>query len=182
MSFKYILSKNTSEPDLSSTVSNDGALHHIYSQKVVHRDLKPENCLFDHSGHIKLVDFGLAKTGIRRPERGAYTKCGSLPYMAPEVVHQRGHGSAVDYWSLGVIAYEMICGRHPWYSGDGDADNYPPTAHCSPGYAKSGALWFPSFVSRCTQHFIRSLLIENPLKRIDGLRCPRSLGQNFDGH
>uniref|UniRef100_A0A7S2KHB4 Protein kinase domain-containing protein n=1 Tax=Leptocylindrus danicus TaxID=163516 RepID=A0A7S2KHB4_9STRA len=144
------------------------ALIYLHAKGIAHRDLKPENCLIDDCGHIKLVDFGLAKTGVQRPERGAYTHCGTFPYMAPEVLHQRGHGFAVDYWSLGVIAYEMICGWHPWYfndSGDGDADV------CPAGFAKSNALCFPRFVSRCAQDFISSLLIDNPLKRIGGHSC-----------
>ena len=82
------------------------ALEHMHSQQIVHRDLKPENLMIDDDGHLKVIDFGFAKVVQDR----TWTICGTPDYMAPEVVQHRGHGSAVDFWSLGVLIYEMVVG------------------------------------------------------------------------
>jgi len=67
---------------------------------VIILSLKPENVLIDADGYIRLTDFGLSKTGIAG-NKGAYSVCGTPEYLAPEILFQRGHGKAVDWWTLG---------------------------------------------------------------------------------
>lgn len=81
-------------------------------QGVAYRDLKPENILIDIDGHIKLVDFGFAK---QVGNRETYTLCGTPDYLAPEVIHNSGHGLAVDWWALGVLIYEFLVGQPPFW-------------------------------------------------------------------
>jgi protein kinase A len=82
------------------------------AQGVAYRDLKPENILLDTNGHIKLVDFGFAK---QVGNRETYTLCGTPDYLAPEVIHNSGHGLAVDWWALGVLIYEFLVGQPPFW-------------------------------------------------------------------
>ncbi|KAG7264959.1 hypothetical protein CRUP_034277 [Coryphaenoides rupestris] len=78
------------------------ALDHLHGLGIIYRDLKPENILLDEEGHIKLTDFGLSKEAIDH-ENKAYSFCGTVEYMAPEVVNRRGHTHSADWWSYGVL-------------------------------------------------------------------------------
>ncbi|XP_067895147.1 RAC-alpha serine/threonine-protein kinase isoform X4 [Heterodontus francisci] len=94
------------------------ALDYLHSEKnVVYRDLKLENLMLDNDGHVKITDFGLCKEGIKD---GATmrTFCGTPEYLAPEVLEDNDYGRAVDWWGLGVVMYEMMCGRLPFYNQD----------------------------------------------------------------
>lgn len=93
------------------------AVKYLHDNKVVYRDLKLENLLLDSDGHIKLTDFGLCKEDITY---GATTKtfCGTPEYLAPEVLEDNDYGRAVDWWGVGVVMYEMMCGRLPFYNRD----------------------------------------------------------------
>uniref|UniRef100_A0A4W5QF33 non-specific serine/threonine protein kinase n=1 Tax=Hucho hucho TaxID=62062 RepID=A0A4W5QF33_9TELE len=93
------------------------ALEYLHSRDVVYRDLKLENLMLDKDGHIKITDFGLCKEGITD---GATMKtfCGTPEYLAPEVLEDNDYGRAVDWWGLGVVMYEMMCGRLPFYNQD----------------------------------------------------------------
>ncbi|KAJ3614564.1 hypothetical protein NHX12_018136 [Muraenolepis orangiensis] len=89
------------------------ALGHLHSNGIIYRDLKPENIMLNHQGHIKLTDFGLCKESIHG---GAvtHTFCGTIEYMAPEILTRLGHNRAVDWWSLGALMYDMMTGSPPF--------------------------------------------------------------------
>ncbi|KAG4066135.1 hypothetical protein HA402_010337 [Bradysia odoriphaga] len=95
------------------------ALGYLHSQGIIYRDLKLENLLLDKDGHIKIADFGLCKEDITY---GSTTKtfCGTPEYLAPEVLEDNDYGRAVDWWGTGVVMYEMMCGRLPFYNRDHD--------------------------------------------------------------
>uniref|UniRef100_A0AAQ4QP05 non-specific serine/threonine protein kinase n=1 Tax=Gasterosteus aculeatus aculeatus TaxID=481459 RepID=A0AAQ4QP05_GASAC len=93
------------------------ALEYLHSSDVVYRDLKLENLMLDKDGHIKITDFGLCKEGIT-PDATMKTFCGTPEYLAPEVLEDNDYGRAVDWWGLGVVMYEMMCGRLPFYNQD----------------------------------------------------------------
>lgn len=93
------------------------ALDALHKANIVYRDLKPENILLDAAGHIRLTDFGLAKSGVTsyNADGGTKTFCGTPEYLAPEILENKGHGKAVDWWALGTLLFEMLTGLPPFY-------------------------------------------------------------------
>jgi serine/threonine protein kinase len=87
---------------------------YLHDQNIIYRDLKPENILIGADGYLKLTDFGFAKV----VELRTYTLCGTPEYIAPEVLLNKGHGKPVDWWTLGILIFEMIVGYPPFVDED----------------------------------------------------------------
>lgn len=89
------------------------ALHHLHQNGIIYRDLKPENIMLDREGHVKLTDFGCVKES--NSDELSYTFCGTVEYMAPEILNRSGrHGKEVDWWSFGILAHDMLTGAPPF--------------------------------------------------------------------
>lgn len=87
------------------------AVEYLHSRGVAHRDLKPENLLLDDNDNLKITDFGLATIyRVQGKERTLEKKCGTLPYVAPEVLVQAYYAEPADIWSCGIILVSLLCG------------------------------------------------------------------------
>eukprot|EP00638_Chattonella_subsalsa_P019464 CAMPEP_0117857334 /NCGR_PEP_ID=MMETSP0950-20121206/1823_1 /TAXON_ID=44440 /ORGANISM="Chattonella subsalsa, Strain CCMP2191" /LENGTH=448 /DNA_ID=CAMNT_0005706691 /DNA_START=8 /DNA_END=1351 /DNA_ORIENTATION=- len=133
------------------------ALLHMHSKNILYRDLKPENVLLSQDGHIRLVDFGLAKMDVSCPFSGAGTYCGTPEYLAPEVILRQGYGLAVDWWQLGMFLYELLTGWPPWYSQEREEVM---------NSILTETLILPDSMSTDTQMFLNNLLDRDPTARL----------------
>ena len=137
------------------------ALQHLHQHDIVYRDLKPENILLDANGHIALCDFGLSKANLTN-EGTTSTFCGTTEYLAPEVLlDEHGYTKMVDWWSLGVLVFEMCCGWSPFYAED-TQQMYKNIAF--------GKVRFPrDALSNEGRSFVKGLLNRNPKHRLGAL-------------
>uniref|UniRef100_H0WZM2 non-specific serine/threonine protein kinase n=1 Tax=Otolemur garnettii TaxID=30611 RepID=H0WZM2_OTOGA len=132
------------------------ALDHLHQLGIVYRDLKPENILLDEIGYIKLTDFGLSKESVDQ-EKKAYSFCGTVEYMAPEVVNRRGHSQSADWWSYGVLMFEMLTGTLPFQGKDRNE---------TMNMILKAKLGMPQFLSGEAQSLLRMLFKRNPANRL----------------
>ncbi|CAJ0963552.1 unnamed protein product, partial [Mesorhabditis belari] len=124
------------------------ALEHLHNEGIIYRDLKPENIMLDARGHVKLTDFGLCKEAIEGDQK-THTFCGTIEYMAPEILLRCGHAKAVDWWSLGALMFDMLTGGPPFR-----AENRKRTID----KIIKGRLTLPAYLSISARDLIKKLL------------------------
>jgi len=131
------------------------ALQHLHKDHIIHRDLKPENILITSRGHICLTDFGLAKEEVQSDE-GASTFCGTLEYMSPEMIQGVKYGKPADFWSVGILIYDMLYGQPPFQSKNRKKLQ---------DMILKKKIFMPTYWQKETQSFIRALTNRDPKKR-----------------
>ncbi|XP_065202032.1 RAC serine/threonine-protein kinase [Planococcus citri] len=134
------------------------ALGYLHEEGIIYRDLKLENLLLDKDGHIKIADFGLCKEDITYG-RTTKTFCGTPEYLAPEVLEDNDYGRAVDWWGIGVVMYEMMCGRLPFYNRDHDVLFT---------LILMEDVKFPRTITPEARSLLSGLLIKDPNRRLGG--------------
>ncbi|KAF1791467.1 NTF2-like domain [Phytophthora cactorum] len=155
-------------------------IHHLHQHDILYRDIKPENVMIDADGHVALVDFGLAKLHVSE-YKGAKTMAGSPQYTAPELLlpkAKRSYGKAADWWSLGILLYEMSVGKSPFYD-----NNIEKMYH----KIQNDPLVFPSkpVLTDELKSILRGFLQKDPTKRLgtnisDILEHPYFRGIDWD--
>uniref|UniRef100_A0A0W0FC39 Agc akt protein kinase n=1 Tax=Moniliophthora roreri TaxID=221103 RepID=A0A0W0FC39_MONRR len=146
------------------------ALEHLHKYDIVYRDLKPENILLDATGHVALCDFGLSKADLRADELTT-TFCGTTEYLAPEILlDEQGYSKIVDFWSLGVLLFEMCCGWSPFYHED-TQQMYRNICF--------GKIRFPKgVINEDGKQFVKGLLNRNPKHRLGANRDAAELKEH----
>ncbi|TMW64456.1 hypothetical protein Poli38472_013078 [Pythium oligandrum] len=142
------------------------AISYLHELNILYRDLKPSNVMIDSDGHIGVVDFGLSKQHIYGSSHGVKTLSGTAEYVAPEALTQmedgsRSYGKAYDWWSLGIVLYEMLVGESPFY----DKNEHKMLRKI----AYADAVFPPDF-PREALDLVRGLLCKDPSRRLGSER------------
>ena len=168
----YFVQEYLAGGDLNKLISNKGKIpfeqakfycaqissifQYLHGIRIIYRDLKPENLVLNTNGYLKLIDFGFAK----KIEGKTYTMCGTPNYMAPEIINNKGHSFPVDWWTLGILLYELTVGIDPFY----DEDTFIV-------YQKiiKGKMKFPKNYEKEAKSLIKHLLVADVNKRYGSL-------------
>ncbi|CAF90656.1 unnamed protein product [Tetraodon nigroviridis] len=132
------------------------ALGHLHQKGIIYRDLKPENIMLNSQGHVKLTDFGLCKESIH-DGTVTHTFCGTIEYMAPEILMRSGHNRAVDWWSLGALMYDMLTGAPP-FTGENRKKTIDKILKCK--------LNLPPYLTQEARDLLKRLLKRNASSRL----------------
>eukprot|EP00800_Vazella_pourtalesii_P005413 TRINITY_DN16347_c0_g1_i1.p1 TRINITY_DN16347_c0_g1~~TRINITY_DN16347_c0_g1_i1.p1 ORF type:complete len:473 (+),score=20.15 TRINITY_DN16347_c0_g1_i1:117-1535(+) len=136
------------------------ALEHLHCHGIIYRDLKPENIMLSQIGNIVLTDFGMSKEGLTDSSL-THTFCGTIEYMAPEILQRTGHNKSVDWWSLGALMYDMLTGAPP-FLGENRKQSIEKIL--------SGKLLLPPYLSQIARDILRRLLNRCVGKRLGSTR------------
>jgi len=129
------------------------AFAYMHSKDIIYRDLKPENLVLDNEGYLKVTDFGFAKVVKDKTQ----TLCGTPDYLAPEIVTGQGHGKAVDWWTLGILIYEMLASFPPFFDEE-PIETYRRIIKCR--------IKFPRYFSIEAKELIKAFLRSKPVRRL----------------
>ncbi|XP_011181149.2 cGMP-dependent protein kinase, isozyme 1 [Zeugodacus cucurbitae] len=133
------------------------AFEYLHARGIIYRDLKPENLMLDERGYVKLVDFGFAKY-IGNSSK-TWTFCGTPEYVAPEIILNKGHDRAVDYWALGILIHELLNGTPPFTATD-------PMKTYNIILKGIDMIDFPKHMSRSAVQLIKKLCRDVPAERL----------------
>uniref|UniRef100_F7CQM8 protein kinase C n=2 Tax=Equus TaxID=9789 RepID=F7CQM8_HORSE len=131
-------------------------LQFLHNKGIIYRDLKLDNVMLDQDGHIKIADFGMCKENIFG-EKQASTFCGTPDYIAPEILQGLKYSFSVDWWSFGVLLYEMLIGQSPFH-GDDEDELFESIRMDTPHY--------PRWITKESKDILEKLLERDPTKRL----------------